>query len=243
MNVLNDKNHCVARRPSSNPKSEGFTLIELLVVVAIIAVLVAMLLPALNQARESARTAVCASNLHQLGIGVLTYAKENNDVVPFCDGNNLENWNYNSPFLAAFQKYADLQKRDVFYCPTNPRAKAVDFNWVPNWSTTWHTSIGYMYIGNRSPYNCAGWWVEKERMLVRLDPDAGDRLLFVDLILTDAYGEISGESSHLAGGKTPRGSNHLYGDGHVQWWDFSRLTIHSLWGSPNWNPVYHQLWD
>jgi len=47
-------------------RRRAFTLIELLVVIAIIAVLAALLLPALERARESARSVACAGKTKQL---------------------------------------------------------------------------------------------------------------------------------------------------------------------------------
>ncbi len=54
-------------------RRSGFTLIELLVVVAIIALLISILLPSLNRARQSAKTAVCATRLHNLGLAMAVY--------------------------------------------------------------------------------------------------------------------------------------------------------------------------
>ncbi len=57
----------------------AFTLIELLVVVAIIAILISILIPALSAAREQARRAKCASNLHQIALAWHGYLEANNE--------------------------------------------------------------------------------------------------------------------------------------------------------------------
>lgn len=98
----------------------GFTLIELLVVIAIIAILAAILFPVFVQARESARSASCLSNMKQIGLALRMYGQDYDETYP-----NIRL--YSDPHLACCN--ADLtwknvvqpfiKNKGVYACPSN----------------------------------------------------------------------------------------------------------------------------
>ena len=94
----------------------GFTLIELLVVIAIIAILAAILFPVFAKAREKARQASCQSNEKQLGIAIIQYIQDNDEVFPlgagavsYVGGGGATNW--------AQEIYPYVKSTGVYTCP------------------------------------------------------------------------------------------------------------------------------
>ena len=78
----------------SRRKSSGFTLIELLVVIAIIAILAAILFPVFQKVRENARRTACTSNMKQIGLAVIQYCQDSDNIVPLggMDGNDYDSY-------------------------------------------------------------------------------------------------------------------------------------------------------
>ncbi len=92
-------------------KKINFTLIELLVVIAIIAILAAMLLPALQHARETAKSSSCLSNIKQVTAGCLMYADDNKGILTAAQPRANYYWSN----MMVDGKY--MGASDVFLCP------------------------------------------------------------------------------------------------------------------------------
>ena len=95
----------------------GFTLVELLVVIAIIAILASLLLPALGNAKESARSVACINSLRQLGMASSLYAVDNDDNYP-----TFRKWLYTSVGdMTTGTLHPYLDNKDVYLCLTDKK--------------------------------------------------------------------------------------------------------------------------
>lgn len=91
----------------------GFTLIEILVVIAIISILASILFPVFARARENARRASCQSNEKQQALGLMLYAQDYDERLPYYSNSGNRCW------FHLVQPY--VKSEQIFRCPSAPR--------------------------------------------------------------------------------------------------------------------------
>ena len=252
------------QRPSygkiRNPKSKirnGFTLIELLVVIAIIALLVSILLPSLNKAKELARRAVCSSNLHQMGLGTMMYANDNDGKIPsgfvgWSIGCTMQcnKWTPYTPNLI-YHLWKDVGlDPGLFYCPSSPiwpggsglGEDATADNFAESMTDSSHTYTSYAervedYGPTKdTPFNPAGFSTQ----IFKLSELGSGKAL-----ISDHFAWSWAHSAHPKGTSQdfmPSGGwNILYSDGSVFFKNMAEdlMSVH-LWTN---RPYYFEYWD
>ncbi len=144
----------------------AFTIVELLVVISIISLLLAFLLPSLNNARGTARRALCGSNLRQFYLALNAYDNERRELPP-------GGWNYGNSINGNAHKILREEFTVTAKAAACPSSEKIPATTYVNWNRDdGRVNLTYFYLaGNAGRPTSAG--SEQNGWLTSVFPSRG----------------------------------------------------------------------
>jgi prepilin-type processing-associated H-X9-DG protein len=177
-----------------------------------------MLLPALNKARQAAKTVQCASQMRQVALSILLYAQDNkNWCPPVLEKNSV--WT-DSLCMRRLYNHKYVKDVRILYCPEDPNREISlennGFTWPTyfwGYTTTYTPTIYFGMPYYPTPANPAYPWYHGFNRFAG-KPILGERHFanpFGSGSPPDMYPNSPRQTWHNGG------SNLAFGDGHVTW--------------------------
>ena len=192
-----------------------------------------ILIPSLKRAKELTRRVICASNLHQMGVALMTYAADHRGEFPE-DARTMSVPCFSDFYRrgwknSLYPKY--IQVPELCYCPSAGYGPEPDYHYWEHAGDPNSAVIAYTYTPNQQTIS--------EDIQGNVFPKTAEQATSTGALMADwkdcfegGWDGVNYGWNHFWGDS--EGGNLMGGDGHAEWKNFSqqeaRTNTDTPWG-------------